>query len=403
MKFSSKILHTLFLLILIIRCTDDPNSIGGGLIPDEDKLKYKVIDTNEEDFEQMFNSFNIDSITYGTSTRIFLGQFDNIKTDLLISFLISLPDSIKTGYKDETIILKDSWIDMLPDYWLGDSTNFNFTAHKIKEHWNSVTFNKDSLDAVSNTAGPNILTDFEYNAATDTTIKFKIDSNLVKNWIVNSYDDKQFNNYGIILKPLSNKGIAGFQGLTTNPSSRYPLLYLVFKKGSATPDTIIAKPKLDIHYPIGEAVANPPQEILLQGQFEVRGKLKIDVSNLPKDILINSAILELTLDENETIEGTKQTNFLDVKPLSSYENVEFDYDSTKFSFLNYSYQLKRSKNTFSGDIKRIVQGWMDDFPNEGLELRLTDANSNISKLSFYGSDNSNKALRPKLKIFYTYR
>ena len=48
----------------------------------------------------------------------------------------------------------------------------------------------------------------------------------------------------------------------------------------------------------------------------------------------------------------------------------------------------------------MVQKWLKGEINQGLKLSLTDEYSATSLIAFYNSKETNKALRPRLKIIY---
>jgi hypothetical protein len=377
----------IILLGLLNSCTDDPNSVGNALIPENDRLKSTKIET----YSESFTSFQKDSLFFGSSGKILLGSYKNISSEALLAFIILLPDSIEEQLTNNEVVLKSSWIEMYPNYWIGDSTNFSFTVHKINEHWNPIELNQDTINDIHVSLGPNIL---ESITKGDTVIKFSIDNELVENWVRRSFDDTYPEDNGILLAPLSNTGIVGFQALTSFPSDIYPLLHLEFEKEGEFIDTVLALPKLDIHIPTGERLLDPVNGVLLQGSINVRGKLKFNIETVPKDVLINSAILDLFVDEANTFEGTAETDSI---ALSFYQNSGSDSINIEFG----RYPLVKKDGKYSGNISQFVQRWLDGEPNEGMEVKLTDENRSASAVSFYNNEHPNESQKPRLTIYYT--
>ncbi len=97
--------------------------------------------------------------------------------------------------------LISSWIELYPNYWIGDSSNFSFTAKKINTHWNSVEIDEDSINNIRAQLGDNILTDYEF-AASDTVIKFNIGNDVVSKWVNTAVDATLPDDNGIMLKPV---------------------------------------------------------------------------------------------------------------------------------------------------------------------------------------------------------
>lgn len=403
LKYSFNIAAFLLLVSLLASCSDDPNSVGNALIPENDKLNLMVIDSQSEGFEQSFISFQKDSLYFGSSGRILLGNYKNISSEILISFFIDLPDSIIESFENnEDIVLSDSWFKMYPNYWIGDSSNFRFQARKINEHWTSISLDEDSVNAIHSSLGGDLIEEFDYNPG-DSVITFSIDQTVVEEWVHGSYDDSYPTNNGILLDPSSSNGIAGFQALSTYPISTYPLLFLEFTKSGEIIDTVTAIPKLDIHLPTGDRIDDPTNSILLQGAINVRGKLKFDIESVPSNIVVNSAILDLYYDDVNSFEGTTKTDTI---------AVSYFYDSATDSvYVPYGkYPIVRENGKYSGELRQFVQRWLDaaesgatEFNNEGMEVKLSDEARNVAAISIYGSNHPNESLRPRLTIYYTSR
>ncbi|MCB9209697.1 MAG: DNRLRE domain-containing protein [Ignavibacteriales bacterium] len=393
MKINYLSLLFISLIAIFVSCSDDPNSVGNVLVPDKDKVKSKVVDSYNNSFEQSFISFQKDSLFFGSSSRLLLGSYKNISSEALMAFLISLPDSIEVPYDSNLVTLKSSWIELYPNYWIGDSVNFNFTAHQINTSWNAIEINDDTVNAIHTTLGANILESLEYTPG-DSVIKFTIDNNLVESWVKKSFDESFPENYGILLAPASSNGIMGFQGLTNFPNNVYPLLHMEFEKEGKFIDTVYAYPNLDLHLPTGERLSEPQNTVLLQSSIGVRGKLKFSLDNVPENILVNSAILDLQIDELNTFQGTIKTDTVAVSFLSDYNSITVNED-----FGRYPLFLKGSK--YSGEIRQFVQRWLDGEKNEGLEIKLSDENRSASIITFLSSTYPVDSLKPRLTIYYS--
>ena len=392
-----------FFLILIllvssfwISCADEPNSVGSALLPEKDRLNAKEYSTLTENVEQSFVSFQEDSLYWGSSDRLLLGNYKNIKSEILISFQMVLPDSITTALEEEnTTNLISSWIELFPTYWIGDSSNFSFSAQEIKTHWNSVIIDEDTIQNVKSNLGSDLVQNYEYSPG-DTSIKFSIGNEIVDQWVTNSLDASAQANYGIILSPTSFGGMAGFQGLTSYPSIQYPTLYLVFEKANDFIDTVFIAPRIDIHIITGERLNEPINSILLQGSISIRGRLLFNLETLPENILVNSAKLDLFVNNNDqyTFDGTVTS---DTVAASFYHN--FESDSIRYDYGKYP--LLRDGDKYTGEVRQFVQRWSEGEPNEGLELKLSDENRSPAAISFFGSDHPEVSLRPRLTIYYT--
>jgi len=380
-------------LFFLISCSDDPTSIGNKLIPGKDRLNTEVIDSKTGAFDQSFTSFQKDSLYYGSSNRLLLGKYENISSEALISFLILLPDSTKEQLENSEINLISSWIEIYPNYWIGDSSNFSFTAHKINIPWNSIEVNEDTVNEIHSSIGPDIIDSFDYTAG-DTVIKFSLPDDLMNDWVGRAYDDSFPENYGVLLAPNTGNGIVGFQGLANFPSYLFPKLFLLFEKPGEFIDTVLSNPKLDIHLPVGDRLIEPSNEIILQSSINVRGKLKFDLSTVPTDVIVNSALLEFFIDEPFSFEGTVKSDTIAV---SFFQNASTDSITTSFG----RYPITKSDDKYSGEIRQFVQRWLDGEPNEGLEVKLSDESRSASAIYLYSSTHPDESLRPRLTIYYS--
>lgn len=379
---------------IFVSCSDDPNSVGIDTIPKGDQLQTNVYSTLTEKVEQSIVTFQEDSLFWGSSTRLLLGEYKNISSEALISFQVSLPDSILTSLQDnDSTQLINSWIELYPNYWIGDSVNFNFTAHQINTSWNSVKITDDTIANIRASLGPNLLQNYDYSAG-DTVIKFDIGNEIVNNWVKRSYDTSYPNDYGILLKPSASGGMVGFQALASYPTSSYPTLFLVFEKLNDFVDTVAVYPGLDIHLTSGDRLLDAANAVYLQGSISVRGRLFFNIDSLPENVLINSANLELFVDDMNSFQGSVKS---DTIAASFYHN--FAADSIRYDYGKYP--ILKDGDKYSGDIRQFVQRWVEGESNEGIELKLSDENRSPAAVSLYTGEHPIESLRPRLTIYYT--
>lgn len=371
---------------IIISCSEDPNSVGSLLIPEKDILKSKTIELSGESVE----SFKKDSVLFGSSSALLLGNYNNVSSKVLLAFLITLPDSIKDPYSNNEANLKSAWIEIYPNYWLGDKINIDFTAHKINTAWNPLLVNDDSISIIESSLGENILTSLSYVEG-DTVIGFTIDENLVENWVKRSFDSSVESNYGLLLEPTAGTStIFGFQALSGFPLSQYTTLHLEFEKPGEFVDTVLANPNLDLHRPAGEKLPDPNNGIILQSGIISRGKIKINTDDIPKSIVVNNALLDIYIQSSE--EGTVSSDTIAVSFLSNFSNSTVNEEFGR-------YPLVKEENKYSGDIRQFVERWIDGEENEGLEIKLSDESRSANSVTIYGTNEI--AFTPKLTIYYT--
>lgn len=389
-----KISLILSLIIIAFACNDEPTSVGNALIPSVDRITFQKIDSYKNGFEQKFSSFQKDSLFFGTSRRILLGSYKNLSIDMLVSFGILFPDSIKDGLTKNEITLKSSWIEMKPNYWIGDKSHFEFSVKEINQSWASREFNNDTLIAVKASLGGEILIQDSYSFS-DSLIKFSVDKQVINKWVMQSAGNSLATNNGLYFSPISNTGIVGFQAITRFTTADYITLNMVFEKQGIILDTVKAVQRLDMHVVTStepDKIGN--NSIILQSSSAMRGKLWFDISGVPSNAILNKATLTLFIDKANTEIGSVKT---DTVALRFYENKNENIIKKDYGIA----ALFNKGNSYSGDIRKFAQRWINGEKNEGMEVRLSDEDRSANKIAFYKSDYQVDSLRPRLTIFYT--
>ncbi|MCK5457198.1 MAG: hypothetical protein KAI45_08740, partial [Melioribacteraceae bacterium] len=182
------------LISILVSCTDDITSIGKDLLSNKDIIDILFINSEEGAFEQQ-SKYYTDSLSLTTSSMLLLGKHDNVESTMLMKFLIFLPDSIKDAVNDGTLQVLNSTLEIVPIYTYADKSNyFDFNVHKINSAWNSLTFDKDSLENL-NYDDIDLSSNRNY---TDTLISLDFDKELTQEWLnYSAADDQASNNNGI--------------------------------------------------------------------------------------------------------------------------------------------------------------------------------------------------------------
>lgn len=382
------------LLSLFISCNEDPTSVGSDLIPAGDKLQFKQLNSQDSPIRQTSYFFE-KNINLGTSSILLLGKNSYAESVMLLRFFIPFSDSMVTYYKNNQFKIKQVWMEMVPAYKLGETTqNFSFSVHQVRSEWSSVGFTKDSLASLNY--------DHQDISSTknieDTLLTFKIDTKVIEEWLKFRADSLSApKNFGLLFKPSDNcQRFLGFNayGLTDIPY--LPLIRVEYEQNSTLIDTLVANPFMDQHI-VTATLPEPSQYIYLMGGLSLRNFLSFDLSSLPKDIVINSAKLELSIDSLKTVDGTPNSDSIYVKAFKDSLTREYTGDSLVVSVLT------RNGSIYSGEITWLVQKWasaIDDYTNQGMELSLSDEERSVARIAIYGSRSNEQTLRPRLKIIY---
>lgn len=390
------VLLLLPLIAILIACSDSPTSVGENIIPDEDKISFNEFDTYQADTPQQSYSY-VENIKLGSSDRIILGKTYYAESSILLLFRPTLIDTLLNRYKNNELKIYDTWVSMKPNYFLGDKNlPFDFTVHQIKSNWGIVGFDRDSLKTLQY-ENSDISLDHKI---TDTLITFRLPISVVDSWLKASYDNTIQKNYGIIIKATSNtQRMVGFKAVFSSEQISESVVLNYAIERTPTPvykDTLNVSPYLDNHV-VTSNFQKLTNHFYLQSSYALRAILSFDFSKLPKNIIVNKATLELTSDPKLTNDGIPSSDSIDVQILADSVTKKLTGDS----LYNITLSKPSNSNIYSGDLSWMVQKWLKGDANHGMKLSLTDEYSASSLIAFFNSKETDKSLRPRLKIIYT--
>ena len=380
---------TLISFLILSSCQDDPTSLGKDLLGTE--LDILVLDSQKDSLTQHTGSFVADSLAFGSSIRLILGSVEDLKSTMLMRFGLILPDSVRTSLINQSLTILSAETELRPIYRIGEETEqFDFSVHKIISDWGTRGFNKDSLAAL--TYEQTELT--ESKQITDSLITFNINANVALEWLEGLISDTLGTNNGMIFLPNeAAKRAFGFRAhpFTTNDDS--PIIRYIIQDEEQKIDTLISRVIFDVHVVEGTTQPAPAQRFQMTAGIGERGKLFFDLSDLPRNANINRAELSLTVDTLASLLGNSAVDSLRVRLFSDSSNYKINSDQ----------RLQRiiyDGVTFKGDISRLVQTILLGSDNQGFRLVLGNESESLNRYVLYGSNYTDEALRPKLKIFY---
>lgn len=382
------------LSVLLISCNQDPTSVGSNLISEQDRFTFQQLNSDESNLYQKTSYFE-EKPKLGGSEYILLGKTPYSESSILLRFQIYLPDTTLTRISNNEVFIREAWMEMIPRYTIGDNSSyFDFTMHQIRSNWSAVGFDRDSIKSefLKYDAA-----DVKYGlAVTDTTVRFNLKPEVVREWFMYKVNSSLPKNNGIILRPGNTSKMLGFLAVQPNAISYETYLHYIIERPNYYKDTLVVWPDEDVHVVTRRArfTQSPSSEFYLEGGYSLRGSVFFDLTSIPKTAIINKATLELTVDKLNELDGSFKSDSLYVQLLADSTLNKLSGDSLSLSFLT------RKDNIFSGDISWAIQKWLLGTANHGLMLTLYDEYSSAARIAFYGSKNPNMALRPKLKITY---
>jgi hypothetical protein len=383
-------LTILFFTILFYSCSDEPSSLGIELIGSE-SISAKIFDTLTDTTDQS-SSFFKKVIPLGTADWILLGKVQNqgITASALLRFVFGLPDSLKNDLIADTINVLDSWIILRTRYVYTDSmAAMSFKTHKVNSSWSSTSFTIDSLYKL-NYEQNDVSSQFTIS---DTLYTFHIDGSLPLAWMKNTADKTLESNYGIYLDPTaSSNKVVGFQAFNAI-SAEAAKLFVVIEKPGVYVDTINGFIASDISLVDRPDLPNLPQGVIsVQSSVAIKSKLLFSLENVPPSVVINKAELFITPDTLASIKGSSFTNALKLSYLRYTDSLDTEGSPVFLSFKD---------NKYYGDITVFVRNWINANENNGILIESGNSTSGLELFVLKGSDYSELAERPRLKITYT--
>ncbi len=383
----SIILIILFIVINFLSCSDDPTSIGIDLL-EGDFVIVSTFDTQDDTVTQT-SSFFKEVVPLGLSSKVLIGKRDELDATTLMNFAFFIADSLRQDFLDGNILVNTAFIELTPTYTYTDSiAEYDFTVHEITSDW-SIGFTSDSLANLS-FDGEDLSSNKNF---TDSIYTFDLNNDFVLQWIKISIDSSLGKNNGIYIIPTMSTGkVVGFEALTTTSSDAAKFRVVIEKPGSFV-DTIRAFIFADVSAIIAELPVLPVVDIGVQASTTIQSRLFFDVSEVPRDIIINKAELILTEDTLSSITGSSFNPNLTVFKITDSSDVTIDEGTAIF--------LIKNNNIYTGDITSFITSWITNEDNQGMVIRPASLIEGLELFAIRGSEYPELSERPRLRIVFT--
>ena len=434
-------------------CNEQPVELGYSLL--SDTISVNAINTSDYNLvsstvagKAHVSNWNIGSILLGN----YSGPEGDTKAVYVSRFYF--PEGIETINKDDIVSAK---LLMYPQrYSYGDSlSTVSFRAYQINANWQEfewedffpggnllsspiVDYGKELCSWAGNIAYKDsvdmetISIDFDY----DVLIKwhklqlqwdsafYELQTDSVYLALSDSLQEirateelEEFAEWGIALIPDGNFGIRQFRtdsvGVTMDQWGKridtvdHTKIEFVVRKYDTSDveylDTIFVIPGLDGTFV--DAPPAPANRIVVQPMVMNYGDLFFDFSEIPATASINSAILELSVDKENTYYGNYGP---DSTMLLRYQAYDIDEDQSyrsHYGRLDAEEKWIYRFSSIASDVERILRNPGSDSSSHYLHVipeSFGDA-LQIDRTTFYGQSDPDPEKRPKLHIIYTTR
>lgn len=364
-------------MILAAGCSDDPNSVGSGLLPPADSVKIfskEVFATSSSNYLQRIS---------GNRTRLLVGKNPSYEAVTLLKF-----SGITQLQPSDTIVkaeLKFSVTYRFPD----TAGFFNMEARRFLRGFSQSTFTWDSLQSgdVGDTVGTlstmlitpsdSILSlplrkDYVQQITDSSSALIHLSSTAAAQLIIglDNYEDYLFYNGPKLVIAVYDSSLDSIVTITYNASQQM--------------------------FVANDNISVPAQRLFVQSGVSRRAIVKFNVSSIKSSASITQATMVVRLDSALSLRGSFATNLL-------YANLLLDSLSPpKISSLSTSATLSSDSlgPVLKFDVKNIVQQWVTGHTNYGVVLRPLEEYVALDRYVLYGA-NADTLRRPKLFVTYT--
>jgi hypothetical protein len=378
MKYSLNIFIIIILALTLTNgCSDDPSSIGIGLIPPQDTIKLKKIEIKADSAISI-----ITPISGSLSTLV--GKYHDPTTNTSAIAYALMQFKGFTNIPDSAVI-DSAYINIKINYKYKETTGkIRFSIHEMNTTWNESNFKWDSLS--SSSYNPMASGVFEQTIIDDTVLTLYVDS-LVKYWVKNKIDAPN----GIILIPDLNASDLIIGTRYSSLSDIRSNLTIVYN------DTIKYETRsVKNTYIANGEIPTSSEAVYIQGGVGIRSLIRFDSLSIPKQASITQAVLELTATSNTPFINEYGNDSLIV--YLSRKNTP-PYDSLILGSI-CSPIINGSHKIYRADIRSIVQLWNIREPNNGIVVKSYSEYTTFDRFGIYGIS-TDSSLRPKISITYT--
>lgn len=404
-----RFIYILFFVIAVFisSCEENPTEVGKKIIEENtfgDVIGRDTLDSYSDNISVKSKSFIGPELSFNYNSTNYAGrivdQYTESKASLVMMLISYLSDTTYvTALKNGSVIVESARFVILPKSTIGNEDDYwDIDVHPLTSVWNgSSGIKKTDMDTLCDNSinmktGP-------IEKLNDSLYTFPVDKQIMTEWLYTRADDSlEYKYKGVVFTPKS--GTKKMLGFNSSDSVYMPRIEVFVRKtAGADLDTVVFYPKFEdamMHVVTYGQSSFDIQNIVLQGGIPIRSYLFFDyLKQLPEDIIINKAVLELTID---TLKAFKTNNKIEAVYVSALSD---SLDISKISESSSSSELTREKNKFIGNITSIIDGQNYSKINFGFLLSVEDEIGNISRDMIYSESNPDPEKRPKLTIYYT--
>lgn len=372
---------------ILYSCKSEPSDLGLNFVDPNDTTGTYILDSQTDTMTITGNNYKKAVSTFA-SPYMLIGNSGDYTSK---SFLIF--NDAFTEYDSSSVSSAILYLRYANYAYTDSNAPISFNIYRITRQINFQTVTRDSINPSD--IGTKLLGTYTGNPVDSALISITLDNNLIRDWLEYFADTNYaVKNYGIAIVPnISSSTIKGFYSSQTTLS---PYVTTIVTKNGET-DTLTFDDSYSVWFSDAPASLLTPDRFTLQngiGFFELMG---FDLSKLPANVIINEALITLTLDTNNSYISSLADRRLSIGLTSDSVNKTDTSvgDVTTLTPVQGVYEFRL--NTF-------FQYWNNGtYPNLGIIISNIYPFENLDRYVFYGPGYSDPTKVPRLRIRYTPR
>ena len=386
--FVTLFLLCLFVLSFLNGCEEEPSELGLNYIPPGDTFKTKTLDSQTDTILITENNPRKYINTYA-SANLLVGLFQQYISKALLKF-----KDITQDYDSATVLSAKLNL-KYNNYYFEDSLGVtSFNVYSLTKSFDFTEIKYDELTSAN--IGTSVLGSYNGTLTDSADISVTLNNQTVQDWLNYAADTNYtVKNYGIVMLANSNTNTIKSFFASNNDESVRPSVTVIVSKNSVV-DTLNLNISESVSLNTVPVSIIPAERFVLQSGVSFRNIMKFDLTKLPPNVIINLALLEFTLDKNNSFISTNSDQRVNLGMLTDTANQETD------GLLFQAY--KKDSITYTVVLNSVFQKWnLGTATNYGLLFWNVSEVSNLDRFVFYDHTSSDINRRPRLKIIYTLR
>lgn len=368
-------------------CKTEPSDLGINFIDPNDTTGTFILDSQADTMAITSNNYKEPVNTYN-SPYIMIGAAQNYETKSFLKY-----NDIFTDYDSATVVSSVLYLNYANYAYTDSNGSISFNIYRVNRDLNLASVTWDSI--MASDIGTTILGTYSGTPVDSETISIALDVQLIKDWLEYSADTNYpVKNYGIAIIPnLSSNSIKAFSSSFT---TRDPYIQSIVTKNGET-DTLTMNSSLSLWLANAPASVLMPDRFTLQNGIAFNDLMGFNLTKLPSNVVINDALLILTLDTVNSFILRTSDRRLRIGAASDSVNKT---DTT----LNPSISLTPVNGVYEIRLTPYFQYWNNGtYPNLGIILANVNQFTNLDEFVFYSPSYSDLTKVPRLRIRYTPR